>query len=123
ALDDKANFTVIDHRNADEPRSARTLSGGETFLAALALALSLADQVGQLAAHGAARIESIFLDEGFDTLDPDALDTVASAIEELGSSGRMVGLVSHVAALAERVPVRFVVRKDPAGSQVEKVLA
>jgi exonuclease SbcC len=121
-LDDKSNFVVVDHRNADENRSARTLSGGETFLASLALALALADQVGSLASDGAARIESIFLDEGFGTLDADTLDVVAAAIEELGSRGRMVGLVSHVPELAERVPVRFEVRRDPAGSHVEKVV-
>lgn len=124
ALDpDSSNFTVIDHRNADQVRSARTLSGGETFLASLALALALADQLGSLAAHGTARLESIFLDEGFGTLDPDTLDTVVSAIEELGARGRMVGLVSHVADLAERVPVRFEVRRDPSGSTVTKVVA
>lgn len=124
ALDpDSSNFTVIDHRNADQVRSARTLSGGETFLASLALALALADQLGSLAAHGSAHLESIFLDEGFGTLDPDTLDTVVSAIEELGARGRMVGLVSHVADLAERVPVRFEVRREPAGSTVTKVVA
>lgn len=123
SVDERGNFAVIDHRNADEPRSARTLSGGETFLASLALALALADQVSSLAAGGAARLESIFLDEGFGSLDPDTLDTVASAIEELGAGGRMVGLISHVAELAERVPARFLVTRDPAGSQVTKVVA
>ena len=123
ALDERANFLVVDHRNADEVRPARTLSGGETFLASLALALGLADQIGALAAGGSARLESIFLDEGFGTLDPDTLDTVASAIEELGARGRMVGIISHVPELAERVPVRFEVTRDPAGSAIEKVLA
>lgn len=122
-LDDRANFLVVDHRNADEVRPARTLSGGETFLASLALALALADQIGSLAAEGTARLESIFLDEGFGTLDPDTLDTVAAAIEELGARGRMVGLISHVPELAERVPVRFEVTRDPGGSTIEKVLA
>jgi exonuclease SbcC len=120
-LDERSNFLVVDHRNADEVRSARTLSGGETFLASLALALALADQIGQLAAQGAARLESIFLDEGFGTLDPDALDTVAVAMEELGARGRTVGLVTHVAELAERMPVRFVVHKGPATSTVTRV--
>ena len=64
-----------------------------------------------LAAGGAARLESIFLDEGFGTLDPDTLDVVAAAIEELGARGRMVGVVTHVRELAERLPVRFEVRK------------
>lgn len=120
-LDERSNFLVVDHRSADEVRSARTLSGGETFLASLALALALADQIGQLAAHGAARLESIFLDEGFGSLDPDALDTVAAAMEELGARGRTVGLVTHVAELAERMPVRFLVHKGPATSTVTRV--
>lgn len=120
-LDERSNFSVVDHRNADEVRSARTLSGGETFLASLALALALADQIGSLAAEGAPRLESIFLDEGFGTLDPDTLDTVAAAIEELSARGRMVGLVSHVGELAERVPVRFEVSRGLSGSTVKKV--
>ena len=115
------SFVVVDHRNADERRSARTLSGGETFLASLALALALADRIATLAARGAARLESIFLDEGFGTLDPDTLDVVASAIEELGAGGRMVGVVSHVAELAERVPVRFDVRRAANASNVERI--
>jgi exonuclease SbcC len=119
-LDPKtSNFMVIDHRNADEQRSARTLSGGETFLASLALALALAE----MTARGAAPLDAIFLDEGFGTLDADTLDTVAAAIEELGARGRMVGLVSHVQELADRVPVRFEVRKGPQTSTVEKVFA
>ncbi|HEX9888234.1 MAG TPA: SMC family ATPase, partial [Nitriliruptorales bacterium] len=123
ALGDDNNFLVIDHRNADEQRSARTLSGGETFLASLALALSLAEDVAALAAHGSARLEALFLDEGFGTLDSDTLDTVAAAIEELGSRGRMVGLITHVRDLSERMPVRYEVRKGPGGSTVEKVTA
>ncbi|MGH9246103.1 MAG: AAA family ATPase [Acidimicrobiales bacterium] len=117
------NFVVLDHRNADQPRPARTLSGGETFLASLALALALADQLSLLAARGAAQLESIFLDEGFGTLDPTTLDVVTSAVEELGARGRMVGLVSHVAELAERVPVRFVVTKVGTSASVERVEA
>src|SRR5262249_26979015 len=81
---------VIDHRNADERRSAKTLSGGETFQASLALSLALADQVGALAAGGAAKLDAIFLDEGFGTLDPDCLDTVAATLETLGGDARMV---------------------------------
>jgi exonuclease SbcC len=124
AADDKGGFLVVDHGNADERRLARSLSGGETFLASLALALALADEVARLSAVGAPRLESIFLDEGFGTLDPDTLDVVVSAIEELQSEGRLVGLVSHVAEVADRVPVRFEVRKDPADatSTVERVV-
>jgi exonuclease SbcC len=114
-------FAVVDHRNAGEIRTARTLSGGETFLASLALALALADRIAVLAAHGVARLESIFLDEGFGTLDSDTLDVVASAIEEIGASGRLVGVVSHVADLAERMPVRFEVSRTANASTIERV--
>ncbi|HEX6254638.1 MAG TPA: SMC family ATPase [Euzebyales bacterium] len=120
-VDDAGTFLVVDHRNADELRSARTLSGGETFLASLALALSLADHVAQLATGASARLEALFLDEGFGTLDHDTLDVVASALEELGSRGRTVGLVTHVRELAERMPVRFEVRRTGETSTVERV--
>ncbi|HEX5615862.1 MAG TPA: SMC family ATPase [Acidimicrobiia bacterium] len=118
---DSADLLVIDHLNADEARSVRTLSGGETFQASLALALALSEQLADLAADGAARLESIFLDEGFGSLDPDTLETVASTIETLGHDGRMVGIVTHVRELAERVPVRFEVRKVGTSSTVERV--
>ncbi len=120
-LDDTGGFAVIDHRNADEVRSARTLSGGETFLASLSLALALSEHVADLAAQGAARLDSLILDEGFGTLDADTLDVVATALEELGSRGRMVGVITHVGALAQRLPVRFEVRKDAGSSTVERI--
>ena len=120
-LDEAGGFQVVDHRNADELRSARTLSGGETFLASLALALSLADHVAQLAAGTSARLDALFLDEGFGTLDADTLDVVATTLEELGSSGRMVGLVTHVRDLADRMPVRFEVRRTGETSTVERI--
>jgi len=118
---DKLEFEVVDHTNAGEVRSARTLSGGETFLASLSLALALADEVADLATDGTARLESIFLDEGFGTLDPDTLDKVDAAIQELGSRGRVVGIVTHVADLAERMPVQFKVSKASGSASVERV--
>ena len=118
---DETDFRVQDHRNADEVRDARTLSGGETFLVSLALALALADSVAELAPEGSPRLESIFLDEGFGSLDPETLDVVASAIEELGASGRMVGIVTHIRELADRMPVRFEVTKGATSSSVERV--
>ena len=112
-------FLVVDHADADTPRPVKTLSGGETFQASLALALALSAQLQGLAAHGAARLESIFLDEGFGTLDETNLDLVASALENLAARGdRMVGVVTHVPALADRVPVRFAVRRDQQTSSV-----
>jgi exonuclease SbcC len=112
---------VRDHHHADELRGVRTLSGGETFLASLALALALAEATAELAPAGAPTIESIFLDEGFGTLDPDTLDTVAGAIEDLGASGRMVAIVTHIRELADRMPVRLEVAKSPGGSTVTRV--
>ena len=115
-------YLVIDHTAADEQRPVRTLSGGETFQASLALALALSDHVMSLAdTTGSRRLESIFLDEGFGTLDESSLETVASTIEALLDDGRMVGIVTHVRELADRVPVRFVVNKTPAGATVERV--
>lgn len=122
SLDDRNQFEIIDHHNADEPRPAKTLSGGETFLASLALALALADHLQEFAVRGAARLEALFLDEGFGTLDPDTLDVVTSAIVELGSRGRMVGLITHVRDLADQIPVRYEVHKTATSSVVEKVV-
>ena len=120
-LSDTGEFLVIDHHNANETRSAKTLSGGETFLASLSLALSLSDQLSELATQGAARLDAIFLDEGFGTLDADTLETVAATVENLAATGRMVGIVTHVRELAERVPLQFRVRKNQITSTVERI--
>ena len=120
AIGDKGDFMVIDHHHGSETRPARSLSGGETFQASLALALALAEQVAELSPIGATALESIFLDEGFGTLDPEALDIVAGTIEQLGSGERMVGIVTHVAALAERVPVRFRIGGDRRTATIER---
>lgn len=121
--DKTGNFTVIDHRNADQVRLARTLSGGETFLASLALALALGERVAQMSANSSVRLESIFLDEGFGTLDPETLDVVAATIEGLAHGTRMVGVVTHVRDLAARADVRFEITKGITTSSVEKVHA
>ncbi|HEY6786002.1 MAG TPA: SMC family ATPase [Trebonia sp.] len=117
---DGGDFYVIDHADADSRRSARTLSGGETFQASLALALALSSQISALATAGAARLDSIFLDEGFGTLDPETLDVVATTLETLAQGDRMVGVVTHVAALAERVPVRFRVTRNAQSSTITR---
>jgi exonuclease SbcC len=115
------DFLVIDHTNADLPRPVKTLSGGETFQASLALALALSAQMSSLAAAGSARLDSIFLDEGFGTLDETTLDTVANTLENLASQGdRMVGVITHVSTLADRVPVKFRVNRDQYGSTVTR---
>jgi exonuclease SbcC len=118
---DKGEFFVIDHTDASMRRGVRTLSGGETFQASLALALALSEQLAGLSTASAS-LESIMLDEGFGTLDASTLDTVAATLENLAARGdRMVGVVTHVVALAERIPVRFEVTKDARGvARVER---
>jgi exonuclease SbcC len=112
---DKGEFSVIDHADAGLRRGVRTLSGGETFQASLALALALSEQLAGLSTS-AASLESIMLDEGFGTLDSATLDSVAATLENLAARGdRVVGVVTHVPALAERIPVRFSVTKDAGG--------
>jgi DNA repair protein SbcC/Rad50 len=118
----RGQFEVVDHRNADQVRSARSLSGGETFLVALALALSMADQLAQLTGTSS-RLESVFLDEGFGALDQESLELVASVLDELAGQGRMVGLVTHVRELADRIPVRYEVTKGPDTARIQKVTA
>jgi DNA repair protein SbcC/Rad50 len=119
---DKGEFFVVDHTDASLRRGVRTLSGGETFQAALALALALSEQLAGLSTASAS-LESIMLDEGFGTLDSSTLDTVAATLENLAARGdRMVGVVTHVVALAERIPVRFEVTKDARGAaRVDRV--
>ena len=118
---DGTDFLVIDHFDADSRRPVKTLSGGETFQASLALALALSSQLAGMAAAGAARLDSIFLDEGFGTLDEATLEVVAATLENLAATGdRMVGVVTHVPGLAERVPVRFAVRRDQRTSSVTR---
>jgi exonuclease SbcC len=114
-------FSVVDTWNGDERRSARTLSGGETFLASLALALGLSEQVRALAVSDRARLDALFLDEGFGTLDPESLEVVVDAIEQLGGDGRMVGVITHVQELALRLPSRIEVEKSPRGSTARVV--
>lgn len=98
-------------------RPAKTLSGGESFLASLSLALGLADVVA--AETGGALLDTLFIDEGFGTLDAETLDIVMNILDELRAGGRVVGLVSHVEELRQRIPTRLRVRKARTGSSVE----
>ncbi|MCY4638725.1 MAG: SMC family ATPase [Chloroflexi bacterium] len=112
-------FTVVDHHNGDEERSVRTLSGGETFLASLALSLALAERLPELAGTGAAvSLESLFLDEGFGALDSESLDLAVQGLETLAGGERMIGVVSHVAEIAERLPDRIEVVPGIHGSAI-----
>ena len=98
-------------------RDTATLSGGETFLASLSLALGLADVV--TAESAGTPMEALFVDEGFGTLDEDTLDEVMNVLDGLRAGGRIVGIVSHVTELRQRVPAQVHVRKGRAGSHVE----
>ncbi|MBR9926064.1 MAG: SMC family ATPase [Gammaproteobacteria bacterium] len=98
-------------------RSVATLSGGESFMAALALALGLSDVVQAYA--GGIQLDTLFIDEGFGSLDQDALDQAIAMLSELQMGGRMIGIISHVSELKEQMPVRVEVRASRFGSSVE----
>ncbi len=108
---EEGEYRVLD-RWTDALRPVRTLSGGESFMASLSLALSLSEHLSR------GRIGALFLDEGFGTLDAETLEQVAGILEALPTQGRLVGIVTHVEALAERLPARLQVEKSPAGSRV-----
>ncbi|MBD2835914.1 AAA family ATPase [Pseudomonas sp. JM0905a] len=97
---------VMDTWQADVVRDCKTLSGGESFLVSLALALALSDLVSHKTS-----IDSLFLDEGFGTLDGETLEVALDALDALNASGKMIGVISHVEALKERIPVQLKVHK------------
>ncbi|KPL58775.1 AAA family ATPase [Rossellomorea vietnamensis] len=107
---------VFDQYTGQE-RHVKTLSGGESFKASLALALGLADVVQQYA--GGVSLETMFIDEGFGTLDPESLDQAIEALMDIQSSGRLVGLISHVPELKERIDARLEVISSQNGSRTE----
>jgi DNA repair protein SbcC/Rad50 len=117
---DDQEFAVVDHWNADSHRSVKTLSGGETFLASLALALALAEGLAGLASEGRAGdpLESLFLDEGFGTLDPETLAQVVQALDALHGGRRMVGVVTHIPELAAQLPARVEVSRGEGTARV-----
>ncbi|MFC9996652.1 AAA family ATPase [Nocardia sp. NPDC127526] len=102
-------------------RPAKTLSGGETFMASLALALGLADVVA--AESGGLALDTLFIDEGFGSLDADTLDAVMGVLDELRSGGRVVGVVSHVDEMRQRIPSRLHVIRTRTGSHLETTVA
>ncbi|MEQ9864168.1 AAA family ATPase [Pectobacterium aroidearum] len=97
---------VMDTWQADAERDTKTLSGGESFLVSLSLALALSDLVSHKAS-----IDSLFLDEGFGTLDAETLDIALDALDNLNASGKTIGVISHVEAMKERIPVQIKVQK------------
>lgn len=106
------DLDVIDHYNGSE-RSADTLSGGEAFLASLALALGLSDEVQ--ASAGGIRMDTLFVDEGFGSLSENALELAMKALTGLSEGNRLVGIISHVSELKERIDRQIVVTKDRTG--------
>ena len=112
------DILVIDGDLGDEARTVRGLSGGEGFLVSLALALGLSS----LSARDV-RVESLFIDEGFGTLDTSSLDKALSVLDSLQSEGRQVGIISHVGGLAERIGVRVAVEPQGGGSSTVRVLS
>ena len=112
---------VVRDTHTEQSRDPRTLSGGETFYCSLALALGLADVV--TAEAGGIDLGTLFVDEGFGTLDPDTLEQVLAVLGGLRAGGRVVGIVSHVPELKERISEQLVVRRNPDGSSRLDVVA
>ena len=100
--------------NTGRARPAATLSGGETFLASLSLALGLADVVREYA--GGIHLDAMFIDEGFGTLDSESLDHAMKTLQQMKGENRLVGLISHVGGLEERIPAKLRVKKTLTGS-------
>ena len=100
-------------------RETSTLSGGESFMASLALALGLGDAVR--AEAGGFDLQTLFVDEGFGTLDDDSLEQVMGVLDSLREGGRSVGIVSHVSELRQRIPAQLRVTKSQAGSTIDVV--
>ena len=111
---------VLDHYNGTE-RSVKTLSGGESFKASLSLALGLSDEIQSSA--GGIRLDTMFVDEGFGSLDEESLRQAIRTLLDLSENNRLVGIISHVAELKERIDKQIVVTKEKTGgSKVEIVV-
>jgi len=108
---------VIDQDMGDEVRTVYSLSGGESFLASLALALGLASL-----SSSRMQVESLFIDEGFGSLDPTTLNIAMDALERLHNQGRKVGVISHVQEMTERIPVQIKVSKQQSGKSKVEVI-
>lgn len=116
-LDHSLSLAIVDHDMDGETRSVSSLSGGESFLTALALSLAIASM-----ASGSMKIESLFIDEGFGTLDASSLHMVMNALDHLQSQGRQVVLISHVQEMHERIPVQIQVKPLGAGASTIQVV-
>ncbi len=107
-------YWVADNWNGGEVRRVRTLSGGETFATSLSMALALSEKLSQ-----GAQLGSLFLDEGFGTLDAETLESVTQILESLRQQDRLIGVITHVRGLGERLPAQVKVYKSPQGSRIE----
>lgn len=105
-MNEDLSLEVVDTWQADIVRDTKTLSGGESFLVSLALALALSDLVSNQTS-----IDSLFLDEGFGTLDNETLETALDALDSLNSAGKMIGVISHVETFKERIATQIAVEK------------
>lgn len=112
-------LNVVDHYNGSE-RSVKTLSGGESFKASLSLALGMSDEI--MSSAGGIRIDTMFVDEGFGSLDDESLSQAISALMSLSESNRLVGIISHVAELKERIDKMIVVRKEKSGGSKAEIV-
>ncbi|MCR5717832.1 MAG: SMC family ATPase [Oscillospiraceae bacterium] len=114
------DLELFDHWN-DTTRDVKTLSGGESFLAALALALGMAEEVQS--SRGGVQLDSMFVDEGFGSLDEESLDLVMNALDELsrGSGSRLIGIISHVEELKSRIDNKLIIAKDPIGGSSAEI--
>ena len=114
------DLSVIDHYNGSE-RSVKTLSGGETFMASLSLALGLSEIIQEYA--GGIQTDTLFVDEGFGSLDDSALENAKQMLMRLTEGNRLVGIISHVSALKDSIDRRIVVTKQPSGGSIARVEA
>lgn len=113
-----SEFKIIDHFHGAEQRKVSTLSGGETFIVSLALAMALAEMT-----RGQTQIDSLFIDEGFGTLDHDSLEDVLDLLREMETTGKQIGIISHVDKLTKRIPVNINLIKSSEGvSGIETIM-
>ena len=107
---------AVDDFYTGKQRPVKTLSGGESFLASLSLALALSDIVQRRS--GGIQIETLFIDEGFGSLDPESLQLAIDTLKDLHTSGRSIGIISHVTELKDQIPLRIDVKNSRRGSEI-----
>ncbi|MFV0627200.1 MAG: SbcC/MukB-like Walker B domain-containing protein, partial [Alphaproteobacteria bacterium] len=112
-------LNVIDHYNGSE-RSVKSLSGGEAFKASLSLALGLSDEVQSSA--GGIQLDTMFVDEGFGTLDEDSLKSAINTLASLAESNRLIGIISHVNELKEKIDKQIIVKKEKSGGSFIEIV-